>query len=809
MTEFEPKMLPTRDEYHDADEPNEGSDDPELAAIFAMMEEGGEDLLTEEEAAQLQELIPDINNDFNRNLALDMDESDLAIIASEAIERFNWDEDSRKEWFSREAEGIRLLGVSDNVEGGADFEGASTVVHPVILEAILQFHARALAELWPPDGPAKTMVMGAITREKDEQAKRVGDYINYAYTLQMKDAFNTTDQMLFRLPLSGSIFIKLYYCPIRQCIVRKLIQPGDFLVPYHCDSLMDAPRTTHVLRLTHNDGRKMQISGFYRDVPLVFPMNEDAQTDDTLRNEIDAVDSKTRMTYDDKSQRHVILEQTMYRKLPGFDDPKGLESPYVVHVDKEQTKVLAVYRNWKEGDPRREALRYVTHYKFLPGLGFYGFGLLHIMGGIGRAATGAMRALLDAAQFANMPGGFRSRDARIRQKDVIVRPGEWKEVEASPEELKNAFFTLPYKEPSQVLLSLLGMLDSLGRRIGGSIEVLVGDSKNTGPVGTTLALIEQGLKVMSGIHMRLHRSMQEELALFQDLCEEYVPQEGYPYDVPGESRMVMAQDFNDHVSVIPVSDPNIISATHRIALAQAVKDLATQSPDMYNRRAVDERMLQAIRVQNYDEVLLPIPQAPRTDPITEGANLMTGKPVQAFPDQDHEAHIIVHLDQMERVPLYIGAQGNKMRNKIQTAFMAHISEHKALQTTLMYQMALQQQMGEMPQLGQPLPPEMENMIASLAAQAAQMMQPQKVDPQEVEAARRAAIDEERAKGEIRRKDAVVAAQIDRANAETAADINRRAALHEAELLHKYISPEAQKALEQEPSVPSPMGERNG
>lgn len=787
--------------------------DPELARLFALMEAGGdEEILTEEEREQLNELMPSINgmDDFGRNLAEDLDESELDLIAQQVVDRFDWDEESRKEWYEREAEGIRLLGVSPNIDGGADFDGASDVVHPMLMESVLQFQARALSELWPPEGPAKTIVLGASDEALEQQAKRVQDYINYAYTVQLRDAFNVTDKMLFRLPLSGSAFTKLYYCPLRRMVVRKLIMPGDFVVPYQCDDINESPRTTHVLRMTRQDVLRLQKVGFYRDIDLRLPGDESVLTDTTIKDEIDASDSRSDPIGDDSDQRHVILEQNCWLNLPGYDEEGGLDSPYVVHVDKDQTKVLAIYRNWREEDDMRTPRRNVIHYQFLPGLGFYGYGLYHIMSGLSRAATGALRALLDAAYFSNLPGGFRSRDAKIRGKDAAISPGEWKEVEATQDELRKSFFPLPYKEPSAVLFNLLGLLDQLGRRLGGATEVLVGDANTNGPVGTTLALIEQGLKVMSGIHMRLHRAQAEELTLFADLSGESLPQEGYPYRVAGADQMIFAQDFDERVDVVPVSDPNIVSATHRIAIAQAQVDLAKQAPDLFDMRAVYRRLLEAMRVQNIDEIMPPEQQPPRADPVTEGTALLTGKPVQAYPDQDHQAHIIVHQDLLERVPLFVGAQGSKQRTNTQTAIMAHISEHVALQTMLMYQQAMGQ---SLPQ-GQPVPPEVENKIAMMAAQAAQLLpQPETPDPNESAAAQQAIkAESERVKAEakaeairadVRRKDALASSDVQRRDAMTTAEIQRKAATQEAELLRQFISDQARKSLEANPTAALP------
>jgi hypothetical protein len=811
----DPNLLP-EDPAFPQDDPIPGPDQPDIASIFAMMESGGSDILTEEEQALIGKLAPPSDNGFDDNLALELDDSELDRIADKVIEDFDNDEESRKDWLEREAMGIRLLGVSENVEGGANFDGAAEVVHPLLMEAVLQFQSRALAEIWPPDGPCKTVVMGELTREKEEQAKRVQDYVNYSYTIEMADAFSITDQLLFRLPLSGSVFTKLYWCPLRKRIVRKLVNPGDFVVPYHCDTLETAPRTTHILRLIHNDVRKLQLSGFYQDIELVEPSDEDAQTNTILRDEIDAADSRTNVDFDYDGQRHVILEQTCYLKLKGIDDEEDLYSPYIVHVEKEQNKVLAIYRNWNEDDPLREPKQHVIHYKFLPGLGFYGFGLLHIMGGLTRSATGALRALLDAAHFSNLPGGYRSRDAKIRGKTTTVSPGEWLEVETTGEELSKAFFPLPYKEPSAVLFNLLGLLDQLGRRLGGATEVLVGDANNHGPVGTTLALIEQGLKVMSAIHMRLHRSQQSELRLFADLCSESMPEEGYPYQIPGGDRTVMAKDFDSRVDVIPVSDPNVVSATHRIALAQAQMDLANAHPDLFDMRAVCERLLQAMRVPDYEQIMPPQKEPPRADPVTENSALLTGKPVAVFPDQDHSAHITICLSLIDQLDvLGVGAAGSTKKAQITEAIFAHAAEHLAAKTRIEYEQALMGMGIQLPQ--QPVPPEVENQIAQAAAAAAQTLHPEPgPDPQETEAARRTALEEERmrtkaeidgerARADIRRKDAVAAADLERKTAGLSAELNRSASRHEADLLQRFISANAQQALAEEQDDGLPMG----
>lgn len=778
--------------------------------LFAILEGSApdEELLTDEEMAGLDDLGPAAPDpEFDTNLVPFLDEHDLSRIAHRVVERFDSDEQSRLEWYEREAEGIRLLGVSDKVEGGADFEGASEVVHPMIMEAVLQFQARALAELWPPHGPAKTITLGTHTPEREQQAKRVEDYLNYVYTLKLKDAFNVTDKLLFRLPLSGSVFVKVYYCPVRQTVVRKLIKPGDFVVPYHCDDLEEAPRYTHVLRLSHQDVKKMMAVGFYHEVDLTEPSDERAQTDTTLRDEIDAADSRYDHGAEDDDFRHVVLEQACYLNLPGFDDEDGLDSPYIVHVEKEQQKVLAIYRNYRPDDPLKTPRRYVIHYQFLPGLGFYGFGMYHLMAGLARSSTGALRALLDSAGFSNMQGGFRSRDARIRGKTTTVAPGEWLEVEATSEELSKAFFPLPYKEPSPVLFNLLGLMDEMGRRLGGATEALVGDANPNGPVGTMLALIEQGLKVMSGIHMRLHRAQAQELQLFAELTHDYLPPEGYAYALPGEDAFVMAEDFDPNVvDVEPVSDPNIVSGTQRIAIAQAVLDLSNQAPDLYDTRAVHLNLLNAMRIPQPEAFLPPEPELPRADPVTENTAILTQQRVAVFDDQNHQAHLTVHADLLNRLGVMddVGAKGSTKRQEIEQSALAHMAEHLAAQTRIEFSNALMQMGVTLPQEG--MDPQMENQIAMAAAQAAQQLQSQeKPDPETVNAARQAARDEEKVRADIRRKDELSQSEINRKNAESQAGLQRSAADQEAKLLREFISDQAKQALQRQPGDALPPG----
>lgn len=598
-----------------------GDENPDIDGLSSLVAELGIDGLTEDELAQY--IAGKVNDDLREighydNLAEFMDDKSLQKIATEVINWVDWDEESREDWEIRESKGIKLLGVSDKTEGGAAFEGASRVVHPLLAEAIAQFHSRAITELWPPEGPVKTQVLGEITPQKVEQAERVQDYLNYLYTTEMPGAFDEEDKMLFRLPLSGSCFKKVYYDPLERVICSRLVEPADFIVPYSAVDLRTAPRFTHRLREMHNDVLKKQRAGHYRQTELGTPLNEQYDYP-RVKEEIDHTEGRNRTQIDD-DQRHTILEMYVDYDLEGFEDmdeagkETGIALPYIITVDRDEQTVLRIQRNWRPDDELKRKRVYFTHYKFSPGLGFYGYGLLHLIGGLSSSATGALRSLLDAAQFANMQGGYKSRDSKIEGGDVPIAPGEWREVNSSAEELSKGFFSLPYKEPSKTLFELLGYLDERGQRFAGTTENMVGEANNSAPVGTTLALIEQGSKAFTAIHKRLHEAHSKEFKILHDLCYDYLPADGYPYQTAGMDSIVMMQDFDGRVDVVPVSDPNIISSTQRIAQAQAILDLADKYPEKVNLDKAIENMLKVMRVPDADEYMINEP-----DPIEQQA----------------------------------------------------------------------------------------------------------------------------------------------------------------------------------------------
>ncbi len=755
-------------------------DPDELARIQNMAEQGGEDILTEDEAAVLyaaQDQKGD-PSEHGANLAEFLDEGTLGVIAQDVIQWYDWDEQSRADWKEREAKGIKKLGVSENTEGGASFAGAAKTVHPLLAEACVQFQARAIAELWPAGGPVKTVVLGESTPERDEQAARVQGYMNYQYTKLMPGAFTEEDLLLFRLPFSGSVFVKPHYDPLLEKVVRRFIDPNYFVVPYTATDLPTAPRYTHVILESTNTAKKKMAAGYYRQVDLLQPYEDtdDSGSTQAVRDEIDAAEGRERVSMSN-DQRHTMLEMHVDYDIPGLEDvdengePTGIALPYIITVEKDQWRVLSIRRNWREGDRKKQKRVYFTHRRFLPGLGFYGYGFIHIIGGLGDAATGALRALLDSAHFNNLPGGFRSKDAKLPNGDVTIGPGEWVEVECTAEDLNKTFFKIPYGSPSEALFKLLGLLTEFGQRFASTTEAMVGEAANTGPVGTTLALIEQGMKLFSAIHKRQHEALGEEFAIVAELNAEYLPAEGYPYDVPGESREIFAADFDDRIDVEPVSDPNIVTSTQRIAQAQAEIQLANENPDLYDRRAVHKRFLEALRVPNIDEIMPDRTQVPHMGPVEENVHMLSSQPVKAYPDQDHQAHMIVHQG-------WFAGLDPETQKRMAPMFYAHQAEHMATMYLLQMQQAVGQQIpmtaGEDGQ-AQPLPPQIENQFAMMAAQAVQLMaqQPQAPDPQVEAMAADQAREDAIAQADIDRKDAIAAADIHRKDITAMSDIARQ------------------------------------
>jgi len=610
-----------------------------------------------------EELIP-----FDANLADFLDDDTLGELANELTGSFDEDMSSRSEWEETYVKGLDLLGVSLD-ERSEPFEGASAVTHPLIAESVTQFQAKEYKELLPSGGPVKTRIAGAQTPEVEEQSERVKHYLNYLITEDMEEFDPDMDQMLFYLPLSGSTFKKVYFDPLLGRPVSKFLPAQDVVVPYSATDLFTAPRITHVLKMTDNEIRKQQVLGFYRDVDLPSGGSEDEDQVDEKVNEIQGISKSFSDDVRTLLEMHVELEIEGFEDVGADGEPSGVKLPYIVTIDKDSDTVLAIRRNYAEDDPLKKAIPYFVHYKFMPGLGFYGFGLTHMIGGLGRAATSILRQLIDAGTLSNLPGGFKARGVRVRNSDEPIQPGEWRDMDAPGGVLRDSIMPLPYKEPSATLANLLGALIDAGRRFVSIADQQVGNMSQEMPVGTTVAMLERGMKVMSAIHKRLHYAQKNELRILARIVRENVP--AYPYvlqgNVPPET---LQQDFDGRIDIIPVSDPNIFSMAQRVALAQEQLKLAQTNPQMHNLHAAYKRMYQALEVQNIEEILPAPPQPQPMDPAMENGRAIVGTPLQAFPQQNHDAHIKTHISLL-KTPF---VQQNAMA---MAALYAHIQEHVA------------------------------------------------------------------------------------------------------------------------------------
>lgn len=641
-----------------------------------------------------------------QNLADLLSEDELEELGSEINRLVESDEESRSEWYKRYKAGLEALGIY-NVEKVNEVLDTVQIKHPLLIEAATQFQSRAMAELLPAKGPVKAGLFGDVDRELFDQGRRIEQFMNYQITIEDRGYYDERDMMLFKLPFTGSEFDKQYYCPVKKRVVSKWVHAENFIVPYKTTSLEDAPRYTEALYMQHNQYRRLVKAGFYRDVEL----SDSGETTEEgekagVFEVIDTMQGESKPSAAiEGSKEHKFYECHLDYDMPGFEDDIAL--PYVVTVDSETGEVLAIYRNWKESDEDQRKRVWYTHKKFLPGFGFYGFGLLHAIGGLGELASRLLDVLLDAGAFASLQGGFKSKDAKLKG-DVVLTPGVWNDTEMTAEELTKAFYTPPFKEPSQTLFQLLGLVVDGGQRFAATTETMVGDAATTGPVGSMVAQIEQGSKVFSGIHKRLHKAFGDEFIHMAELNGEWLP-ETYPYKLRGAEQNVLRQDFDGRVDVIPVSDPNIFSSAQRLAIAQTTLQIVGQFPDLADRREAVLDLMTAIRHPD-PERLFPekeTTEPPRADPVTEGSLMLTGKPVKAFGDQHHQAHTMVHQLQMQQAP-------DEVKPMIQSHIMEHLSLHQRLE--------MQNAMGfALPEAGQQIPPEAENQIAMRAAQVAQQM----------------------------------------------------------------------------------------
>jgi len=586
---------------------------------------------------------PEQGGDHYANLAELLPDDILDDMGSELFDNYTQYKASRKDWEDGYTKGLDLLGFKYEIRT-QPFQGASGATHPVLAEAVTQFQAQAYKELLPAQGPVRTQVIGKTDRARQEQSQRVKDFMNYQIMDKMKEYEPEFDQMLFYLPLSGSAFKKVYYDELLGRAVSKFIPADDLIVPYTATSLDDAEAVMHTIKISENDLRKKQVAGFYRDIELNPSYMQETEVEKKER-ELQGVKKTRDEDVYQLIECHINLDLEGFEDRDEFGEPTGIKLPYVVTIEAGSREVLSIRRNYQIGDPTKQKTQYFVHFKFLPGLGFYGFGLIHMIGGLSRTATSALRQLLDAGTLSNLPAGFKQRGIRVRDEAQSIQPGEFRDVDAPGGNIRDAFLPLPFKEPSQTLLQLMGIVVNAGQRFASIADMQVGEANKQAAVGTTIALLERGSRVMSAIHKRLYVAMKQEFKLLADVFKTYLPPE-YPYDVVGGQRNIKVADFDERVDIIPIADPNIFSQTQRISMAQTELQLASSNPQIHNLYEAYRNMYEAIGVKNIDQILPPPQQPTPIDPAAENILALSGKPFQAFKGQDHRAHITVHLNFM-------------------------------------------------------------------------------------------------------------------------------------------------------------------
>jgi len=695
--------------------------------MFDDVEDGDEVILDDGTMVfGMDDMADDMPVDFNANLAEFMDSQDLGRIYSDCMGDIKDDKSSRKEWEDQYKEGLEFLGMKfeDRTE---PFDGASGVVHPLLAESVTQFQAQAYKEMLPSGGPVKTQTVGFGTPETDLQAARVQEYMNFMITQEMKEYDPETDQLLFYLPLSGSAFRKVHFDPAVGRPVSRFIPSEKLIVPYGTTSLDNAPRITHAIDMSMNDVRKLQQSGFYRKTKMKDAT--DYVDTDEIEEEIDELQGvKPSGSSNDECElfeMHVDLDIPGYEDVDAQGEETGIKLPYIVTLSPTQNTVLSIRRNYQQNDPMRKRIDYFVHYKFLPGVGFYGFGLTHMIGGLSKASTSILRQLIDAGTLANLPAGFKARGIRIRDNDTPLQPGEFRDMDAPGGSLRDALMPLPFKEPSGTLLSLLGMLVDAGKRFASIADMQVGDGNQEAPVGTTIALLERGSRVMSAIHKRLHYSQRVEFNLLARVVKES-PLKTYPYMIANGQQQLMATDFDDRIDIIPVSDPNIFSMSQRVMLAQEMMQMVQSNPQIHGPQGMYNayrRMYEAMGVQQIEQLLPPPPQPQPVSPSMENSTFLQGQPAQAFEDQDHDAHIAAHISLL-RSPIV----QNVPQGQMQAAAMiqSHIYQHIDFKAREMAQqdpqiMQMNQQMQMMQQQAQ-MDPMMQQQLQAMQQQMMPIME---------------------------------------------------------------------------------------
>ena len=682
-------------------------------AIEAIMESGTEGFEMQEDGSAIlgESITEEIDTDFDSNLAEVLDPQELRNIANELIAGIEKDKASRDDWEKTYKDGLEYLGMRFDEERSEPFVGASGVIHPLLGEAVTTFQAQAYKELLPAGGPVKTQVIGAYDSLAEEQAQRVKEFMNYQITHVMEEFDEELDQMLFYLPLAGSAFKKVYYDEGLGRAVSKFVAPEDLIVPYYTTDLETCNRITNVIKISENEVRKLQSVGFYKKIDISGGDSTDEYSG--VKEEIDKL-SGVEPSYDD-GEVSLLYEVHCNLELDGFEDideegqPTGIKLPYIVTIDANSNDILSVRRNYREDDSLKNKIEYFVHFKFLPGLGFYGFGLTHMIGGLSKASTSIMRQLIDAGTLANLPAGFKTRGIRIRDEDTPIQPGEFRDVDAPGGSLRDSIQPLPFKEPSGTLLQLLNILVNSGQKFASIAEINTGQGNPNAPVGTTLALLERSTKVLSAIHKRLHNSQKKEFKILSNVFQEYLPQE-YPYAVANNETTIKLSDFDEKVDIFPISNPDIFSQSQRIAMAQEMMQLVQSNPQVHGPNGTYEaykRMYAAIGVDNVEQILTP---PPPTDPLPleagfENNQLLLGQQAQAFPQQNHDAHIAIHMSLLNTPPVQMNAQ-------VQALIHSHIMQHLQMKADIL---------GE-----QQMPPEVMQQFQQIQQQA------QQASPQEAQ-----------------------------------------------------------------------------
>jgi hypothetical protein len=659
---------------------------------------------------------------FDANLSEYMEETDLMRCASKLVSMYEDDKSSRKDWEQSYKEGLDLLGL-EMEDRTTPWPGACGVFHPLLSESVVRFQAQTIQEIFPARGPVKTRIWGKTTPETISQAQRVKEYMNYQLLEVMTEYRSETEKLLFSLPLSGAAFRKIYYDPTMGRPCSMFVPAEDFVISYDESSLDTAERYTHVMSRSTNHIRKLQVSGFYRDVDLGPAEN----SVDVIKDKYDEISGVSFSGQDD--DRHQLLEMHVDYDLPGFEDPDGIALPYVITIDKSTSTILSIYRNWEESDPMRKKIHHFVDYGYVPGIGFYNLGLIHMIGGLAKSATSLLRQLVDAGTLSNLPGGLKTRGLRIKGDDTPIMPGEFRDVDVPGGVIRDNITFLPYKEPSGVLYSLLGNIVEEGRRFASMADVKIDDMRQDAPVGTTLAILERAMKVQSAIQARIHASLKKEFKILTRIIRDYTSP-SYPYETE-EGEEIKQSDFDDRVDIIPVSDPNASTLSQRIMQYQAALQLAAQSPNLYDLPLLHRQMMELIGIPNAEEVVPNPDDIKPEDPVTENQNMLLLKPVKAFEYQDHEAHIRVHMVLKNDPQIAQDAQNTPMGGSIMSSIDAHVREHLGF----VFRQQVEQELGfALPPVGEPLPADIEKRLSGLIADAADQLLGKKQQQAQAQAA---------------------------------------------------------------------------